>query len=162
MSLSLQLTEYIRACFTGIWIESHEHADALAEITTLCRSENWQLASWDIDSGLVVPGQAAASESTGNDPLAAIRSLQAMATTDGTSILVLQNFHRFLQSAEIVQALAGARADGDRAGVKRPPERQGVFGFFGVDLVQEQDLIAETTVRGSTFRVQCGSGRDLP
>ena len=37
--------------------------------------------------------------------MAAIRAVNALATPDGTAILVLQNFHRFLQSAEIVQAL---------------------------------------------------------
>ena len=41
-----------------------------------------------------------------NDPLAALRVLPSLATEDGTTLLVLQNFHRFLQSAEIVQAVA--------------------------------------------------------
>ena len=31
MSLSNSLREYIAACFTGLWIQSHEHEDALAE-----------------------------------------------------------------------------------------------------------------------------------
>ena len=31
MSLSQRLAEHVRACFTGLWIESHEHEDALAE-----------------------------------------------------------------------------------------------------------------------------------
>ena len=53
MTLSQRLAEYVRACFTGIWIESHEHEDALAEIARLCRAENWRLATWDIDRGLV-------------------------------------------------------------------------------------------------------------
>ena len=39
-------------------------------------------------------------------PLAAVRSVSAMANPDSSSLLVLVNFHRFLQSAEIVQALA--------------------------------------------------------
>ena len=43
MQLSAQFAELIRACFTGLWIESHEHADALTEIAGLCRDENWQL-----------------------------------------------------------------------------------------------------------------------
>jgi hypothetical protein len=30
--LSQRLAEYVRASFTGLWIESHEHEDALAEI----------------------------------------------------------------------------------------------------------------------------------
>ncbi len=103
MTLAERLSEYIRACFSGIWVESHEHHDALAEIAQFCRAESWSLATWDIESGLSVAGQVAAA---GTDPLAAIRSINAVATPEGTAILVLQNFHRFTQSAEIVQALA--------------------------------------------------------
>lgn len=105
MNLRNRLTEYVRACFTGIWIESHEHQDALTEIAQLCRDEQWQIATWDIETGLSIPGQAEA-DATNNDPLAAIRSVNALATPDGTAILVLQNFHRFTQSAEVVQALS--------------------------------------------------------
>ncbi|MCB9951648.1 MAG: AAA family ATPase [Planctomycetaceae bacterium] len=104
MSLTERLGEYVRACFTGIWIESHEHQDALVDIAQLCRQEDWRLATWDIEQGLKVPG--AEIEATGNDPLAAIRAINSLVTPDGTAVLVLQNFHRFLQSAEIVQAIA--------------------------------------------------------
>ncbi len=103
MTLTERLAEYIRACFTGIWLQSHEHADALQAIAQLCQREDWQLATWNVAEGLQVPG--ADVEAGGGDPLAAIRALQALATPDGTAILVLENFHRFLQSAEIVQAL---------------------------------------------------------
>lgn len=41
-----------------------------------------------------------------NDPLAAIRALASFPASKQPAILVLTNFHRFLQSAEIVQALA--------------------------------------------------------
>ena len=108
MPLTQQLHEYISACFTGLWLQSHEHEDALAEIARLCRQEDWQLAVWDVDQGLRINGQSeAANGNTGvADPLAAIRSINALATPDGTAILVLVNFHRFMNSAEIVQALA--------------------------------------------------------
>jgi hypothetical protein len=102
LSLRYRLSEYVRACFTGIWIESHEHQDAIAEMAQLCHDENWQMATWDVESGLNISGQV---ESGSNDPLGAIRSINALATTCGTAILVLQNFHRFLPSAEVVQAL---------------------------------------------------------
>jgi SpoVK/Ycf46/Vps4 family AAA+-type ATPase len=105
LKINTRLSEYVRACFTGIWIESHEHQDALTEIAQLCLDQQWQLATWDIESGLNVSGQAE-QDASSNDPLAAIRSINALATPDGTAILVLQNFHRFLQSAEVVQALA--------------------------------------------------------
>jgi hypothetical protein len=108
MTLAERLTEYVRACFSGLWIESHEHDDALVEITRLCRQQNWRLATWDIERGLRVAGQAnqTSADSGGSDPLAAIRALNALATPDSFALLVLVNFHRFLNSAEIVQALA--------------------------------------------------------
>jgi hypothetical protein len=42
----------------------------------------------------------------GSDPLTAIRALGSLAATGSTALLVLVNFHRFLNSAEVVQALA--------------------------------------------------------
>ena len=56
MSLTQRLAEYISACFTAIWIESHEHTDALREIAQMCRDQDWKLASWDVDRGLQIPG----------------------------------------------------------------------------------------------------------
>jgi hypothetical protein len=74
-------------------------------MAALCRQEGWTLAVWDIEQGLRQAGPAA-SETGGNDPLAAIRTLGTLATPDNSTLLVLVNFHRFLNSAEIVQALA--------------------------------------------------------
>jgi hypothetical protein len=104
MSLTARLAELIRACFTGLWVESYEHEDALAEIARLCQAEEWRFATWDLERGLAIGGQPADSSAT--DPLAAIRSLNALASGNGSTLLVLVNFHRFLQSAEIMQALA--------------------------------------------------------
>src|SRR5438105_1764666 len=89
MPLSQRLAEYIRAAFTGIWIQSHEHEDALAEIARLCQAQNWALAVWDIDRGLILTrnhqgegGKGGEDRSRENpassntsDPLAAIRSI---------------------------------------------------------------------------------------
>lgn len=36
MTLKERLAEYVRACFTGLWIESHEHQDALRDMAQLC------------------------------------------------------------------------------------------------------------------------------
>jgi len=107
MPLATQLAELVRACFTGIWIESHEHQDAMMEIAQLCRDEEWRLAVWDIERGLHLPGQPASetADAGAQDPLAAIRAVNALASDDGAALLLLQNFHRFLQSPEIVQAL---------------------------------------------------------
>lgn len=106
MSLRQEFSEYVRACFTGVWIESHEHPEALLELGSLCREEGWRLATWDIDAGLAVPGSGTEAMANVSDPLAAIRAAGTLAQSDGTTILVLQNFHPFLSSAEVVQALA--------------------------------------------------------
>jgi hypothetical protein len=107
MLLSAQLAEYISACFTGLWVVSHEHDDALTEIAAMCREAHWRLAVWDVERSLQLPGQSSGEspDSGSGDPLAAIRALGTLATPDGSAILVLLNFHRFMQSAEIVQAL---------------------------------------------------------
>ena len=108
MSLSEQLSEYISACFTGLWVQSYEHEDAISEIAELCRRENWNLAIWDCEQGLQIPGQTngQTQDTGGSDPLAAIRAINALATPEGSAILVLVNFHRFLNSPEIIQAIA--------------------------------------------------------
>jgi hypothetical protein len=117
MSLTKRLTEYISAAFTGIWIQSAEHDDALAEIAQMCREQNWRLAVFDIERGLQLPaqGNGQSANAGGNDPLAAIRSINALASADSSAILVLVNFHRFLQSAEIVQALAQQISSGKQS-----------------------------------------------
>jgi hypothetical protein len=112
MSLSERLSELVRACFTGLWIESHEHEDALAEIAQLCRAENWRLASWNLEEGLRAPGQETPIDAGTSDPLTAIRSLAAWRGSEQPALLVLVNFHRFLTSSEIVQALAQQIAAG--------------------------------------------------
>ena len=68
MTLSNRLREYVAALFTGIYIQSHEHPDALREIAQLCRDEKWALATWDVDRGLQVAGHSAAN--TASDPVA--------------------------------------------------------------------------------------------
>ena len=104
MTLSERICEFVRACFTGIWIESHEHDDATAELAELCRQQSWNLATWDIEQGLQVGGEVV-DTNTDADPLAAVRALSSLAQPDGTALLVLKNFHRFIQSPEIIQAL---------------------------------------------------------
>lgn len=112
MKLSDRLQELVRACFSGIWIESHEHDDAVLEISLMCRENNWRLATWDIDQGLRVLGGENLDVDQGADPLSAIRAMRALASDDTAAIVVLRNFHRFLNSAEIIQALARQIAEG--------------------------------------------------
>ena len=101
--LKEKLQELISACFTGIWIETHEQHEAIAEIQQLCQKQEWQLATWDIDRGLNIGSGDNLLEAT--DPLAAIKAVNALATPDGAAVLVMNNLHKFISSTEILQAL---------------------------------------------------------
>ena len=105
LTLTASLREYIAAAFPGIWVESHEHTEAIREIAALCKEQSWSLATWDIDKGLQCGNNAALAAP---DPLTAVRALANMAVPDSSVLLVLPNYHKFLGSPEIIQCLANA------------------------------------------------------
>jgi hypothetical protein len=107
MTLASRMNELIRAGFSGIWISSQEHQDAIAELPAMARDEGWQLATWNIERGLHAVGNVAITAEA-SDPLAAVRAVTTPTGDEATSIFVLENFHRFLGSAEIVQAVSHA------------------------------------------------------
>ncbi len=167
MSLIEQLAEYVRACFTGLWIESHEQQDALTAIAQLCQQEEWRLATWNIEQGLRVSGAAVVS--SGSDPLAAIRAVNSLVTPEGTAILVLQNFHRFLSSAEIVQALSQQIIAGKQNRtivvilspvVQLPLELEKLFVVLEHELPDREQL-AEIARGIATEEAELPSGSDL-
>jgi len=45
MNLQNDFSELGRACFTGIWLQSFEHDDALYAMARICHEEGWKLAS---------------------------------------------------------------------------------------------------------------------
>ena len=54
-SLTDRIYELVSACFTGIWLETCEPEEACREISSLCQTQSWRLASWDCDVGLKIP-----------------------------------------------------------------------------------------------------------
>jgi hypothetical protein len=156
MTLAERLLEFVRAAFTGLWLQSFEHDDAIAEIPRLCRQQGWSLAAWDIDRGLNLHGRDSDSGTaiSASDPLSAVHSLGATANPDGASILVLRNFHRFLNNVEVVQALDSAIAAGKTARtfvvlspvVQIPVELERVFVVIEPDLPGRDQL--ERIARG--------------
>ncbi len=107
MTLTEQLPDYVNACFTGLWVVTHEPDEAEREIARLAAASEWRLAAWDIAGGLRTPGSATAAANEGGpgEPLAALRALPALADPQGTALLLLHNYHRFLSSPEVVQTL---------------------------------------------------------
>ncbi|WDI41026.1 AAA family ATPase [Bremerella sp. P1] len=110
MRLANEIQELVRAGFSGLWVQSCEPEDALAELAQMCQTESWKLASWDIDAGL--NGQVSTEGVAVTDPLSAVRSLASVPSDGHPTLLVLANFHRFLGSAEVIQALLHQVAQG--------------------------------------------------
>ncbi|MGE3407553.1 MAG: AAA family ATPase [Pirellulales bacterium] len=107
MRLTDQLHDYVQAAFTGLWVQTHEPDEAEKEILQHAQQHNWRVAVWDIAQGVRLPGATSGTtpDAAATDPLAALRSLTALASPVGTAILLLHNFHRFLNSPEIVQTM---------------------------------------------------------
>jgi hypothetical protein len=50
--LQHQLEDYIKAGFTGIWINTYEHLNVIEEICDLRKQYGWNVAVWDSDLGI--------------------------------------------------------------------------------------------------------------
>ena len=150
-TLRTKLRDYIAGCFSGIWIETHEPQEAISEISSLCRDEAWRFATWDIDQGLQLGGGPSTDTNEASDPLTAIKAathLKSEATD--TAVLVLENFHRFLGSAEIVQAIVSQVQNGKRNRaflivlspiVDLPAELEKLFVVIEHELPDRQQLL---------------------
>jgi len=105
MNLTEQLTDYVNAAFTGLWVLTQEPDEAERELTQLARQRGWKLAAWDVAGGLRVPSGRSTSQGDAmpGDPLAVLRAVPTLADRDGTALVLLHNFHRFLGNPEVVQ-----------------------------------------------------------
>lgn len=101
MSLTEQLTDYVNAAFTGLWIHTHEPDEAEREILRHAEDKKWRVAIWDVAGGVRTQGDKGPVGA--GDPLAPLKALPALASTNGTALLLLHNYHRFLANPEVVQ-----------------------------------------------------------
>lgn len=132
MTLSNRITELVQACFAGIWVNTLEPDEAAAELSAMCREAQWQFANWDIERGLRGMG----GDVDASDPLSVVRAIAAAGDGETPMITVLHHFHRFMASAEMVQALVHAIDVGKRQRsfavvlapvVDLPPELEKLF-----------------------------------
>jgi hypothetical protein len=105
MTLTEQLTDYVHAAFSGLYVQTAEPDEAEREITHHAQQQGWRLAVWDVANGLRLPGAngQASNDNGAGDPLAALRALPALADSNGTALLLLHQFHRFLGNPEVMQ-----------------------------------------------------------
>ena len=149
LTLTENLRDHINACFTGLWVHSQEVDEAEREICEAASKNKWNMAVWNVASGLRVPGHPTASDDGGEDPLSALRALPAMANPNGTALLVLHNFHLFLNNPVVVQTAFNQLIAGKQQRtfivvlspvVKIPIELEKVFTVIEHPLPDKQQL----------------------
>lgn len=92
----MDLQNYLKAGYPGFYIETEEPLRAISSIETA----NWQSFSWDCLRGLTDTQTGRTMEDL-PDPLAAVKWLGERAET----VLIVQNFHHFIASVEIIQEI---------------------------------------------------------
>ncbi|HEY7328490.1 MAG TPA: AAA family ATPase [Gemmataceae bacterium] len=105
MNLTERLTDYVHAACTGLWIQTQEADEAEREILQHASQQDWKLAIWDVTNGLRLAGASSPISTDTRDPLAALRALPSLAERNGTALLLLHQFHRFLNHPEVIQTM---------------------------------------------------------
>jgi hypothetical protein len=169
--LTTRLQELVQACFSGLWITTAEPAEAMRDLTTLCRAEGWRLGAWDCDRGMTFPLEPIQMPGVtdAQDVLAVIRALPQIANGSGTTLAVFENLHRFLGATEIIQALARQIHTGKNSrcfvvvlapAVQIPPELDKLFTVIDHELPGHAQL--EEIARGiATQDGELPEGDDL-
>jgi len=99
-TLKQTMEQYIHACFSGLWVETHEPDEAIREIKELCTGRGWDIAVWNVNEGL-----STTPVNQVENPLDAIAAAPRLGSEEMPKIMILRNFHRYLKSNEIIQAL---------------------------------------------------------
>lgn len=165
MQFHKSLKEHIQAAFAGIWIQTFEPDECQKDISALCVDRNWKIQCWDIAQGFHNTGACV------GDPMA---PLKALPTFGNDVLLLLHNYHMFLQSPIVRQELINKIHDGkqNRAFVlvispviQIPIELQKLFVIIEHDLpTQDQltqiatDLTADTTWTTQSTAVKSAAG----
>ena len=169
MKLSTEVWELIRAGFPGIWIESRETEEVIDELSQLALAHGLVLVRWNLEQGMrsIPPQEASLPEA--NDPLSAVRSLANLPSAS-TTILVLENLHRFLESPEMIQALLAQLHRGKQLGrhiiivapvVKLTQELERWFIVLEHSLPEQDQLLAiAEELAGTEFSVPLDQERE--
>lgn len=96
MKLKQQFKEAVAAAFSGIWISSNEHEDAIGTLGEACKEQGWTILTWDPERGLRKPGQKETASEEEPNPLTALAELRNVDTANTRGVLVCRNFLPFI------------------------------------------------------------------
>ena len=136
----MDITNFLKAGYPAIYVVTQETERAVRSIN----AQNWKVFSWDCLRGITDPETAKTIEDV-PDPLGALKWLSGK----GDSILIVQNFHHFMGSVEIIQEIQNSipiwKAQGACLAitgpqVTLPPEVEKYFTLLDFKLPTLEDL----------------------
>jgi len=137
------IREYLDAGFSGLWIQTTEPDEAIADIKTLAAKDSYEIAGLDANTGKLN------TEPTPDfDPYAAVTAFDGLETSCRT-LLLLPNFHNYTGDASVKQALFRAVQNGKKALrhvliispiVSVPPELEKIFVVVEHELPTREQL----------------------
>lgn len=166
------LASFVQAGFSGLWVVGHEPEQAQQSICNLLEKSDvdFTACSWDCARGLVelldtAKGPAGPEERrrqlSPDYPLSRdVAAHNKVTEVDGESkvedrrIIFLHNFHRFLESPVVVQALYNALVEGESIGthyviltpsMRIPPELEKAFTTFEFPLPNPAEITSTAT-----------------
>jgi len=143
-----QITNYIKAGYSGLYLVSHEEARVEAELKAISTGIEHQLFAWSITEGLLDTKTGTARDC--NDPM---EVLNAITDLPEDSILLLRDFHQFFDDPNPVlirrlkDQLREARTTGKTLVVlgcrlNLPPELEREFSVIDIALPGSEELHA--------------------
>lgn len=98
LSQSAPFAAYLKAGYPCLWVETHEEERAVRTLSL--EAEGYRILSWDIVSGL--RDHTSGQVRSVSDPL---KALQTIPTLPEGSLVFLRDFHRFINSIEIIRTI---------------------------------------------------------
>ncbi len=98
-----QLNKYLQAGFSAILINSNEPFEVQQQVLGWVQDKEIEVASWNIAQGINLPKQFPDT----NNPIAPLQHYPST-DSDNMRVMILHNYHRFLESPVVVQHLVNA------------------------------------------------------
>jgi hypothetical protein len=163
-----QIVNYIRSGHAGLYIVSAEEARVDAELKAVAQSIEYDLFAWSVTGGLI--NTADGSVTQAQDPIAV---LEAMGELPENTVVVLHDFHQFLEDGNpvLIRAIKDALAVGKTRGrcivvlgcrQVLPPELQREMSVIHFTLPDKQQLsvVLDSICESASLPVLGGDNRD--
>lgn len=166
MKLSEKIHDYIRAAFTGLWIQTYELEDCIRELGQYCADEELRFAEWNNELGVRFPLETddkGIIRWTPSSPLEILKSTRDLvAESQGLyeqGLVALHNFHWYVGTAsdggkKVVQTLQNVLNEGKQTrtficilspSLDIPEELKSYFTIVKHDLPDKGEILSLMT-----------------